>query len=121
HLRLSFHAPRGWHVRRLGKPSPARLALLAPGGRFTVAFRVRAPTSGPPITLSVLSGAASYGPPGGARSLGATLGEQVSVPVASPFATANVTGKPAWFGASHGVLAIGARGTGVFPSYEGAP
>jgi alpha-galactosidase len=69
----------------------------------------------------VLSGAAAYDPPDGPAAAAATLGETVSVPVGAPFATANVTGTRARFGAANGSLAISARGTGVFPSYEGAP
>jgi hypothetical protein len=119
-LKLSFHAPPGWRVHRIG-PRSARVARLAPGQRFTVTYRVTAPASGPPITLRVLSGAASYDPPAGASAASAKLGETVSVPVSAPLATANATGTPAWFGSADGSLAISSRGTGVFPPYEGAP
>jgi alpha-galactosidase len=118
HLKLSFHAPAGWRVRPLDHP---HLARVAPGQRVMLDYRVTAPSSGPPITLRVLSAKASYDPPDGPASASARLGETVSVPVSAPFATANVTSTRAWFGAADGSVSISARGTGVFPSYEGLP
>jgi alpha-galactosidase len=117
-LKLALRAPSGWRVRGLGR---ARVERLAPRHRFTVAFRVGAPRTGPPITLGLLTGTASYDPPGGRRDSSATLAEVVRVPVRAPLASANITGQSASFGASHGALAISARGLGVFPSFGNAP
>jgi alpha-galactosidase len=119
-LKLSLKAPSGWRVRRIGRARAERLDSLGPGRRVTVAFRVTAPRTGLPIALGVLTGTASYDPPGGPRASAATLGETVWAPVEAPFTTANVTGQPATFGASDGALAISSRGEGAFPSYEGA-
>jgi alpha-galactosidase len=116
-LKLSFSAPAGWRVTRLG---PTRVRRLGAGRRFTVAYRVTAPSTGPPLALAALSGGASYDPVVGIGAFAATVSEQVWVPVGAPFAAANVTGQPALFGSSEGALAISAAGTGVFPSYEGA-
>ena len=110
-LRLSLSAWPGWLVKPLGK---AGVRLLAPGQRFTVAYRVTAPPSGPPLAISIFGGAASYDPLDGRRSSSAALGEVVSSPVRAPLATADVTRQPASFGASGPSLAISARGLGVF-------
>ncbi len=117
-LRLSLSAWPGWLVKPLGK---AGVRLLAPGQRFTVAYRVTAPPSGPPLAISIFGGAASYDPLDGRRSSSAALGEVVSSPVRAPLATADVTRQPASFGASGPSLAISARGVGVFNPPYGAP
>jgi len=117
-LRLSFFAPRGWLVKRLGRN---HLKRLAAGHRFTVSYNVTSPATSPPLGIASLSGAASYDPVDGLSDSSATLDEATSVPVPAPFATANVTGRDASFGASNGSLAISAGGTGVFPSYEIQP
>jgi alpha-galactosidase len=114
-LTMSFSGPRGWHVTRLGR---TRLARLRAGRRFTVSYRITAPTTAPPLSLAALSAAATYDPVNGLDASSATLSETESVPVPAPFTTANTTGAPASFGASDGSEAISARGTGVFPSYE---
>ncbi|HEY4828838.1 MAG TPA: NEW3 domain-containing protein [Solirubrobacteraceae bacterium] len=114
-LSLSFFAPRGWRVTRLGR---THLKRLAPGHRFTVLYRVTAPATGPPLGVGALAAAAAYDPVVGLSSSSANFGETVSVPVPAPFATADTTGQPASFGASNGSLAISARGSGVFPAYE---
>ena len=117
-LSLSFSAPSGWQVRRLGSN---RVKRLAAGHRFTVLYSVTAPPTGPPLGLSALSGAASYDPVDGLDESSATLGETTWEPVPGPFALANITGRGASFGASDGSFAITASGTGVFPVYEGQP
>ena len=58
-LRLSLSARPGWLVKPLG---PAGAPLLAPGQRFTVAYRVTAPPSGPPLAISIFTGAAIVRP-----------------------------------------------------------
>jgi alpha-galactosidase len=114
-LSLSFFAPRGWHVERLAR---THLKRLAPGGRFTVPYRVIAPATGPPLGLGALSGSASYDPPGGLEgSASATAAETTWEPVPAPFATANTTGQDALFGAYDGSEAITASGLGEFPAY----
>ena len=122
HLKLTFAAPRGWRVRRLG---PARRTHVAPGRHFSVSYVVTAPATAPPLVEATLLGTASYDPASGhsapAPSFSASsamFAETASVPVPAPFATANVTGLPASFGASNGSLAISSSGTGVFPAYE---
>ncbi len=117
-LRMSLSAWPGWQLKALG---PARAPLVAPGQRFTVAYRVTAPPSGPPLAVSIFTGAANYDPPDGRRSSTATLGELVSSPVLPPLSTADVTTHPASFGASGRDLAISARGLGVFNPPFGAP
>ena len=58
-LRLSLSAgPAG----RSSRSARAGARLLAPGQRFTVAYRVTAPPSGPPLAISIFTGAASYDP-----------------------------------------------------------
>ena len=135
-LKLSFHVRPRWHAKRLG---PARIASLAGGHRFTVAYRVTAPKTGPPVALWQLGGAASYNPPGlkptpatpptpPAKTRGrqkaqpppvpqltaaVTLGERVFAPVSPPLQTANTTNSTASFGASPAGLAVSARGVGV--------
>ena len=117
-IAVSLSAWPGWLVKPLG---PTRAPVVAAGRRFTVAYRVTAPTSGPPLATSILSGAAAYDPPGGRGRASATLGELVSGPVGAPFGTADVTANPAVFGASGRELAIGSRGLGVFnPPYGAA-
>jgi alpha-galactosidase len=117
-LRLSLSAPPGWLVKPLG---PAGAPLVAPGKRFTVAYRVSAPPSAPPLVVSILTGAASYDPIHGRQNASVTLGELVSSPVRAPLSTADVTTHPASFGAVGRHLAISARGLGVFnPPYGAA-
>jgi alpha-galactosidase len=110
-LRLAFRATRGWRVERL---TGARSARVAGRGRFTVAYRVTAPTAGPPVALGRFAGAASYDPPEGRRKVAVSLGERVFAPIRPPLLTADNTSKPATFGASGGALAISSRGIGVF-------
>ncbi len=117
-LSLSLSAWPGWLVKPLGKASAA---LVAPGQRFTVAYRVTAPPSGPPLAISILTGAASFDPLDGKRTRSATVGELVSSPVRLPLSTADVTTHPASFGAAGRSLAISARGLGVFNPPFGAP
>jgi alpha-galactosidase len=114
-LKLSFFAPRGWRVTRLGRAHRAR---LAPGQVFTVLYRVTAPATGPPLGLGALAGAASYDPVNGLSAALANLDETVSVPVPAPFASADATGLDASFGAADGSLAISAAGLGAFPAYQ---
>jgi alpha-galactosidase len=116
-VRLSLSAGPRWRVKALGIK---RLALLRPGRRFTVAYRVTAPASGPPLRTSTFTGAVSYNPPEGRRSATATLDELVASPVRPPLLTADVTTHPAVFGASGPDLAISARGLGVFNPPNGA-
>ena len=117
-LRLSLSAWPGWQLKPLG---PAHAPLLTPGQRFTVAYRVTAPPSGPPLAISIFTGAASFDPLDGRRTLSARLGELISSPVVLPLSTADVTTHPASFGASGQSLAISARGLGVFNPPFGAP
>jgi alpha-galactosidase len=114
---LSLAARPGWQVKPLG---PARLPLLKPGRRFTVGYRITAPASGPPLAMSIFSGAASFDPPDGKRTSSARLGELVSAPVSRPLATADVTTHPASFGASGRAFAISSRGLGVYNPPFGA-
>jgi alpha-galactosidase len=114
-IKLSFSAPSGWRVTRVGR---TRLKRLGARRQFSVLYIVTAPATGPPISLAALSGQATYDPVVGLGVSSATVAEQVSVPVGAPFATANVTGQAAWFGASDVNLAISCAGTGVFPAYE---
>ena len=114
---LSLAARPGWQVKPLG---PARLLLLKAGQRFTVGYRITAPASGPPLAMSIFSGAASFDPRDGKRTSSARLGELVSAPVSSPLATADVTTHPASFGASGRALAISSRGLGVYNPPFGA-
>jgi hypothetical protein len=117
-LRLSLSARPGWLVKALGA---AGVPLLAPGKRFTVAYRVSAPPSAPPLVVSIPTGAASYDPIHGRQNASVTLGELVSSPVRAPLSTADVTTHPASFGAVGRHLAISARGLGVFnPPYGAA-
>ena len=116
---LSLSSRPGWQVKPLG---PTRLPLLKAGERFTVAYRITAPASGPPLAMSIFSGAASFDPRSGRRISSARLGEIVSGPVRSPLATADVTTHPASFGAVGRGLAISSRGAGVFnPPFGAAP
>jgi len=117
-IKLSFSAPSGWRVTRSG---PARAKRLRAGRQFSVLYDITAPATGPPIALAALSGTVAYDPVVGLGASSATVSEQVSVPVGAPFATANVTGTPAWFGASNVDLAISSSGAGEFPSYEQYP
>ncbi len=117
-LRLTLSAGPGWHVKPLGR---AGARLLKPGQRFTVAYRVTAPPSGPPLAFSIFTGGASYDPLDGRRTSVARLGELVSSPVHAPLSTADVTTHPASFGASGRALAISARGLGVLDPPFGAP
>jgi alpha-galactosidase len=137
-LKLSFKAHPKWHVKRLG---PGRIARLASGHRFTVAYRVTAPPTGPPITVWQLNGTATYDPPGlrpappakappktsgqhgpppapppaprPQLTAAVSLGESVFAPVQPPLAAANTTNYAASFGASGDGLAISARGLGI--------
>ena len=116
---LSLSAWPGWQVKPLGRP---RIPLLAAGQRFTVSYRITAPASGPPLAMSIFSGAASFDPPDGRHTSSARLGELVSAPVGSPLATADKTTHPASFGASGRGLAISSRGVGVYnPPFGAAP
>jgi len=118
-LRLSLSAPSGWEVKPLGR---ARSRLLKPGQRFTVAYRVTAPRSGPPLAFSIFTGGASFDPLDGRRTSSARLGELVASPVRAPLSTADVTTHPAAFGASGRSLAISARGLGVLnPPFGASP
>ena len=116
-LRLSLSASPGWQVKPLGR---AGVPLLEPGQRLTVAYRVTAPRSGPPLAFSIFTGGASYDPPDGRRTSSARLGELVSSPVHAPLSTVDATTHPASFGASGRDLAISARGLGVFNPPFGA-
>ena len=116
-LSLSLSASAGWQVKPLGRPG---VPLLAPGQRFTVAYRVTAPRSGPALAFSIFTGGASYDPLDGRRTSSARLGELVASPVHGPLSTADVTTHPAVFGASGRSLAISARGLGVFNPPFGA-
>jgi alpha-galactosidase len=116
---MSLSARPGWQIKRLGR---ARLPLLAGGQHFTVAYRVTAPAAGPPLAISLLTGAASYDPHRGQRIASVRLGETVAAPVGSPRLTTDVTRHPASFGASRRDLAISSRGVGVFnPPFGAAP
>ena len=115
---LSLSAWAGWHVKPLG---PTRLGLLEAGRHFTVAFQITAPRSGPPLAMSIFTGGASFGPLKDHHRSSAKLGELVSVPVGKLLSTADVTTRPASFGASGRGLAISARGVGVFALPSGAP
>jgi len=115
---LSLSAWPGWQIKRLGR---ARLPLLEGGQHFTVAYRVTAPAAGPPLAISLFTGAASYDPHRGRRTASAKLGETVASPVGSPLRTTDVTTHPASFGASGRALAISSRGVGVFNPPFGAP
>ena len=82
-LRLSLSASPGWQVKPLGR---AGAPLLDPGQRFTVAYRVTAPRSGPPLAFSIFTGGASYDPPDGrahvlgqARRAGLLAGARAAV------------------------------------------
>ncbi len=116
---LSLSPWPGWQVKALGR---TRVALLGAGQRFTVGYRITAPASGPPLAMSIFSGAASFDPPDGRHTSSARLGELVSAPVRSPLATADLTTHPASFGASGRDLAISSRGVGVYdPPFGAAP
>jgi alpha-galactosidase len=115
---LYFRAGPAWRIKRLGK---ARAAHLASGQRLTVAFRVTAPSGGPPFILAAISGGARYDPVDGRQHVSAILGEHVFAAVPSPFKTANTTNYPATFGASHAAFAISARGGGVLQPTNAAP
>ncbi len=117
-LSLSLSAWPGWLVKPLGKASAP---LLASGQRFTVAYRVTAPPSGPPLAISIFTGAASFDPLDGRRTRSATVGELVSSPVPATLSTADVTTHPALFGVAAPDLAISSRGVGVFNPPFGAP
>ena len=118
-LKLTFRLADGWQLKRLG---PARAKRVAPGRRFTVAFRVTAPLAGPPVTLAPVSGGATYDPPAhDVRSTLAILGERVFAPVPRPFEVANTTSHGATFGAGDGAFAISARGTGVLQPLNAPP
>ncbi len=116
-LRLALAGAAGWQVTALGR---APVAALAPGRRFTVAYRVTAPSSGPPLAISLFTGTASYDAPDGGHSTTAKLGETVSTPVGAPFQTVDATTHPAEFGAYRSQLAISSRGVGVFNPPSGA-
>ncbi len=119
-LKLTFRLAPGWRTARLG---PARAKRVAPGGRFSVAFRITAPRAGAPVTLSPVSGGAYYDPPAHAALLhtSAILGERVFATVPAPFEVANTTGYGATFGARDGGFAISARGAGVLQPIAAAP
>ena len=118
-LKLTFRLADGWQLKRLG---PARAKRVAPGRRFTVAFRITAPLAGPPVTLAPVSGGATYDPPAhDVRSTLAILGERVFAPVPRPFEVANTTSRGATFGAGDGAFAISARGTGVLQPLNAPP
>ena len=118
-LALSLRAAHGWQVKRRGR---ARIAHLAAGRRFTVTYRVKAPSAGPPVTLANLVGRARYDPPHEVLgSVSASLGERVFAPVPAPFETADTTNHAAQFGARDGAFAISARGTGVLQPVNAPP
>jgi alpha-galactosidase len=119
-LKLTFRLAQGWRLKRLG---PARAKRVAPGGRFTVAFRITAPRAGAPVTLAPVSGGASYDPPAHAELLhtSAILRERVFATVRGPFEVANTTSYGATFGARDGGFAISARGAGVLQPIAAAP
>jgi alpha-galactosidase len=109
-VKLWFGAAPGWRTRRVGMVHAPQLAGRE---RFTVAYVVRAPRQGPPVSLAQLSGAAHYDPSHHRRRVGATVAERVYAPVRPPLRTADTTNYAASFGASGTGLAISARGTGV--------
>jgi hypothetical protein len=118
-LKLTFRLAQGWRLKRLG---PARAKRLAPGSRFSVAFRITAPRAGPSVTLAPVAGGATYDPPANAlRHTSAILGERVFAPVPAPFQEANTTSSAATFGAREGGFAISARGAGVLQPIAAAP
>jgi hypothetical protein len=119
-LRLSLHAQPGWRVKRLGRPRA--FARVGAGHRVSVAFRVRAPRAGPPVTLAPLAGTAAYDPPAQLHvTMSATLGVRAFAPVRAPFRAADNTGDAASFGISGAAIAIRARGTGVFQALNAPP
>ncbi|MBV9336134.1 MAG: alpha-galactosidase [Solirubrobacterales bacterium] len=117
-VKLTFRVGLGWRIKRLGR---ARVKRLAAGQRYTVAFRVTAPVSGPPSELGGLSGGASWDPLDGWRATAAFLGERVLAPVPPPYQTADITRQPAAFAARDGAFAISARGTGVLQPWNAPP
>jgi alpha-galactosidase len=118
-LKLTFRLADGWRLKRLG---PARAKRVAPGRRFTVAFRITAPPAGSALTLAPVSGGAIYDPPArDLRRASAILGERVFATVPAPFGVANTTSSGATFGARDGGFAISARGAGVLQPIAAAP
>jgi alpha-galactosidase len=118
-LKLTFRPAAGWRLKRLG---PARAKRVAPGRRFTVAFRITAPLAGSAVTLAPVSGGAIYDPPArDLRRTSAIVSERVFASVPGPFAVANTTSSAATFGARGGTFAISARGTGVLQPIAAAP
>jgi hypothetical protein len=118
-LKLTFRLAPGWGLKRLG---PARAKRVAPGRRFTVAFRITAPLAGSAVTLAPVLGGATYDPPAHEeRRAAAILGERVFASVPGPFEVANTTSNAATFGARDGTFAISARGAGVLQPIAAAP
>ncbi len=117
-IKLTFRVGLGWRIKRLGR---ARVKRLAPGQRYTVAFRVTAPAAGPAFALAALSGGASWDALDGPRGTAAVLRERVFAPVPPPYQTADITSRPAAFGARDGAFAISVRGTGVLQPPNAPP
>jgi alpha-N-acetylglucosaminidase len=118
-LKLTFRLAHGWRLKRLG---PARAKRVAPGHRFTVPFRITAPSAGPSVTLAPVTGGATFDPPAHEeRRTSAVLSERVFAAVPAPFELANTTSSGATFGARDGGFAISAKGAGVLQPIAAAP
>jgi alpha-galactosidase len=118
-LKLAFRLAPGWRLKRLG---PARAKRVAPGHRFTCAFRITAPAAGSAVTLAPVSGDAIYDPPAhDLRRTAAVVSERVFATVPPPFEVANTTRYRATFGARDGGFAISAKGAGVFQPIAAPP
>jgi len=118
-LKLTFRVAPGWGLKRLG---PARAKRVAPGRRFTCAFRITAPLAGSAVALAPVSGGAIYDPPAqDLRRTSAIVSERVFAVVPGPFEVANTTSYAATFGARDGGFAISARGAGVLQPIAAAP
>ncbi|MGN6872172.1 MAG: NPCBM/NEW2 domain-containing protein [Solirubrobacteraceae bacterium] len=119
-LKLTFRLAPGWGLKRLG---PARAKRVAPGRRFTCAFRITAPVAGSAAALAPVSGGAIYDPPAlhDLRHTTAVVSERLFAPVPGPFEVANTTSSSATFGARDGGFAISAKGAGVLQPIAAAP
>ncbi|HJS93442.1 MAG TPA: hypothetical protein VJ741_04200 [Solirubrobacteraceae bacterium] len=118
-LKLTFRLAPGWGLKRLG---PARAKRVAPGHRFTCAFRITAPVAGSAVALARVSGGAIYDPPArDLRHTAAIVSERVFATVPAPFEVANTTRYGATFGARDGGFAISAKGAGVLQPIAAAP
>jgi hypothetical protein len=95
---------------------------VAPGRRFTCAFRITAPAAGSAVALAPVSGGAIYDPPAHElRRTAAIVSERVFATVPAPFEVANTTRYGATFGARDGAFAISAKGAGVLQPIAAAP